>query len=114
MSEKNTSLVAVEEAVEETAGVGTYTFKTPTKIDGEEVKTINYDFTALNGGNIRNAKAELQKRGYTVAVKSLDECFHAAMFAEAAGITYGDVERFSTKDYNAVADIAQDFLFGEE
>ena len=104
----------VEETVEEATGVGTYTFKQPAKVDGETVESINYDFTALDGSNVRNARAELGKRGYVVTVKELDECYHAAMFAEAAGISLADVERFSTKDYEAVADIAKDFLYGEE
>lgn len=115
MSEKNANVAeAIEETAEKIAGVGTYTFKQPAKIDGEAVDTIDYDFTAMNGSNIRHAKSELQKRGYTVAVKELDECFHAAMFAEAAGVSIEDVERFGMKDYNAVADIARDFLFGED
>ena len=99
---------------DEERGVGEYEFVIPTKIDGEEKKSIPYDFTALNGSNIRHARTELQKRGYTVAVKELDEVFHAAMFAEAAGLSYADVERFSPRDYTAVADLAQVFLYGEE
>ena len=115
MSEKNEKTAeTVEETAEEIAGVGTYTFKSPTNIDGEEIKEINYDFTVLNGANVRNARAELGKRGYVVSTKLLDECYHAAMFAEAAGITYADVERFGMKDYSAVADIAQAFLYGED
>lgn len=110
MSEKN---VNVAEAVEETAGVGTYTFKVPADINGEEVKTIDYDFTALDGSNIRHARSELGKVGYVVTVKELDSCFHAAMFAEAAGVSLADVERFDMRDYEAVSDIAKDFLYGE-
>lgn len=111
MSEKN---VNTADTVEEIVGVGTYEFKEPTTIDGEEVKTIDYDFTALDGSNIRHARAELQRKGYTVAVKELDECYHAAMFAEAAGVSLADVERFGCQDYEAVADIAQAFLYGGE
>lgn len=114
MSEKNVNVAeTVEETTEEIAGVGTYIFKTPTKIDGETVESINYDFTTLKGENVRNARTELGKRGYVVSSKMLDVCYHAAMFAEAAGITYADVERFGMKDYDEVADIAQDFLYGE-
>ena len=102
------------ETVEKITGVGTYTFKEPTTIDGETVETINYDFTALNGSNVRNARSELGKKGYIISSKMIDECYHAAMFAEAAGISYADVERFGMRDYSAVADIAQDFLVGEE
>lgn len=115
MSEKNVNVAdTVEETAEEMSGVGTYTFKTPTKINGEMVESIDYDFTALNGSNIRNARTELAKTGYIVSVKSLDACFHSAMFAEAAGISLADVERFEPRDYESVADIAKDFLYGEE
>ncbi len=105
------------EIINETAedsGVGEYEFVKPAKIDGEVRKSIPYDFTMLNGSNIRHAKGELQRSGYTVAVKELDEVFHAAMFAEAAGISIADVERFSPRDYINVADLARDFLYGEE
>lgn len=115
MSEKNVNAIApVEEAIEETSGVGTYTFKQPTKINGEMVESIDYDFTALDGSNIRHARSELGKVGYVVAVKELDSCLHSAMFAEAAGISLADVERFNPRDYENVADIAKDFLYGEE
>jgi hypothetical protein len=115
MSEKNVNVAdTVEENTEEISGVGTYTFKKPTNINGEMVETIDYDFTALNGSNIRHARSELAKTGYVVAVKELDACFHSAMFAEAAGISLADVERFDMRDYENVADIAKDFLYGEE
>lgn len=110
MSEKNLTA----ELVEETTGIGTYVFKAPTKINGEAVEKIDYDFTALDGSNIRNARASLGKVGYVVTVKELDSCFHAAMFAEAAGISLADVERFDMRDYEKVADIAKDFLYGED
>ena len=106
----------VKEAVEpvKQSGVGTYVFKKPTTIEGEVVKEINYDFTEINGKAIRQAKSDLQKRSYTVAVKELDECFHAALFAQASGLTIDNVESFSAVDYMNVADLARDFLMGEE
>ena len=110
---KENEIINAPDAVEE-SGVGEYKFVKPVKIDGEEKESIPYDFTMLNGSHIRHAKSELQKRGYTVAVKELDEVFHAAMFAEAAGISVADVERFSPHDYNNIADLARDFLYGED
>ena len=114
MSKETVSEVVEIETTNEISGVGTYTFKETAKIDGEEVKTIDYDFTVLDGSHIRHARAELQRKGYTVAVKELDTCFHAAMFAEASGVSLADVERFGARDYDAVADIAQAFLYGGE
>lgn len=106
-------IINAPETAEE-IGVGEYKFVKPAKIDGEVKESIPYDLTMLNGSHIRHAKGELQRIGYHVAVKELDEVFHAAMFAEAAGISLADVERFSPRDYNNVADLARDFLYGEE
>ena len=103
-----------KEVVEKQSGVGTYVFKKPTKIEGEELKEISYDFSEINGKAIRQAKSELQKRSYTVAVKELDECFHAALFAIASGLSIDSVESLSAVDYMNVADLARDFLMGED
>jgi hypothetical protein len=104
----------VEAVVEENIYAGEYIFKNPTEIDGEKVTSIKYDFSELNGKAIRMAKSELQRRGYTVAVKELDEVYHAALFAMASGLTVDNVEAFSMVDYNNVADIARGFLNNEE
>lgn len=83
-------VIETAESVEENAevfGVGTYTFKEPTKIEGNTVKEINYDFTKLSGKAVREARSELAKRNYFVAAKQVDEVYHAAMFALAADIS---------------------------
>lgn len=109
---ENVSAENTEEVV--TSGVGTYTFKNPVMINGEETSEIKYDLTELTGKVVRRAKSELQKRGYTVALKELDECFHAALFAEACGLSVDDVENFPANDYMNIADLVRDFLNGEE
>lgn len=106
--------IETNEVIESAGDAGVYKFKKPTKIDGEVVSEINYDFSEINGAAIRRAKSELQKRGYTVAVKELDEVFHSAIFAMASGLTIDNVESFSAVDYMGVADIARGFLNGEE
>ena len=110
MSEKK------EEVVEEVAksGVGTYKFKQPTMIDGEVVTEINYDLTSLNGSAVRRAKGELSRRGYIVAANIIDEVFHAALFAEATGLTLDNVESFALVDYMEIASIVQVFWNGED
>lgn len=102
----------VEEVKE--IGVGTYVFKKPVKIDGEEVKEISYDLTSLNGSAIRRTKGNLQRKGYTVAVKELDEVFHTALFAEAVGWTIDNVESLPASDYMNIADLVRDFLTAED
>ena len=104
----------MNEVTESVKDAGVYKFKKPTKIDGEVVTEIHYNFSEINGAAIRSAKSELQRRGYTVAVKELDEVFHSAIFAMASGLTIDNVESFSAVDYMGVADIARDFLNGEE
>lgn len=112
MSEKNVK--ANEAANEKSSGVGTYVFKQPTTIDGEEVKEINYDFNAINGVAIRDIRTELGKRAYTVSVPEIDQVFHAGMFAHACGLTLDNVEAFALRDYMAVTELARDFLLAEE
>lgn len=97
----------------ETSGVGVYKFKNPTVIEGTPVKEITYDLTKINGKAIRSARSALGKRSYAVAIKELDEVFHAALFAEASDLSFDSVEEFSAVDYMAVADIVKDFLKGE-
>lgn len=106
-------VVETVEEVEE-VGVGTYVFKKPAKIDGEEVEEISYDLTSINGSAIRRVKGNLQRKGYTVAVKELDEVFHTALFAEAVGWTIDNVESLHAVDYMNIADIVRDFLMVEE
>lgn len=96
------------------AGVGTYVFKKPTKIDGEEVTEINYDFNAINGAAIRDIRAELGKRAYAVSVPEIDQVFQAGMFAVASGLTLDNVEAFALRDYMNVTELARDFLLAEE
>ena len=103
-----------EEVTVENTGVGTYVFKKPTKIDGEEVSEINYDFNAINGAAIRDIRTELGKRAYIVSVPEVDQVFQAGMFAYASGLTLDNVEAFSLRDYMAVTELARDFLLAEE
>ena len=97
-----------------TIGVGTYKLKKPTLIDGVQVKELNYNLEALDGKAIRNIRTTLGRRGYIVSAKEIDSVLHAAMFAEACGLTIDNIEALSATDYMNVADIVRDFLIGEE
>lgn len=113
MSEKiEKSNAAVETATN--TGVGTYVFKKPTTIDGEEVKEINYDFNVINGAAIRDIRTELGKRAYAASVPEIDQVFQAGMFAVACGLTLDNVEAFALRDYFNVTELARDFLLAEE
>jgi hypothetical protein len=114
---KENEVMENAEITEENAevfGVGTYTFKHPTKIEGDIVTEISYDFTKLNGKAVREARSELAKRSYFIASQQVDEVYHAAMFALAADISLDAVEAFSIYDYGKVAGIAQVFLNAQD
>ena len=101
----------IETAAE--SGVGTYKLIKPTKIDGNIVTEINYNLANLNGKNIRHIRARLGRKGYMVSAKEIDSVLHAAMFADASGLTDDNIEALSSIDYMNVADIVRDFLLGE-
>ncbi len=83
----------------------------PIEIDGETKDEVNYDLENLTGDSIENAIKRMQKQGYVPTVQELDPILHAHIFAEAAGIDYLDVRRFSAKDYlNAVSAVRDFFL----
>ena len=113
MSEKIEKANKAAETAKNT-GVGTYVFKKPTKIDGEEVKEITYDFNVINGVAIRDIRTELGKRSYAASVPEIDQVFQAGMFAHASGLTLDNVEAFALRDYMAVTELARDFLLTEE
>lgn len=80
-------------------------------IDGEEKAEITYDFDSLTGENLENGFKSAIKSGYMVGASyELDPVIGAHMFAEAAGIDYTDVKRFSMADYSKAASIARDFF----
>ena len=82
----------------------------PVKIDGEEKTEIPYDFDELNGTHIQAAIKELQQHSIVPGMVEIDTNYHAAIFAQAAGISFADVSRFKMKDYNKAVILARNFL----
>ena len=84
--------------------------KKPVMIDGEEKTEIPYDFDELTGKDIQAAVAELKQYELIPGVVELDTNYHAAIFAQAAGISFGDVSNFKANDYNKAVILARNFL----
>ncbi len=87
--------------------------KKPLKIDGEEVKEIEYDLDSLTGTDVQQVTQEMQKLNILVAVPELDTNYHAMLFAKAAGIDYTDMQRMSLKDYTTATGVVRDFFLAD-
>lgn len=85
----------------------------PVNIDGEEKEVIEYNLEDLKGDVIENSMKNLQKTGYVPTVQELDPILHANIFAEAAGVDYLDVKRFSAKDYMKAVGLVRDFFLSD-
>ena len=90
----------------------TLKLKKPVMIDGAEKTEINYDFDNLTGEDIQRATKELQQAGIMVVGLDLDSNYHAALFAQSAGLSFADMARFSVKDYTKAVTLARNFSIG--
>lgn len=80
-------------------------------IDGEEKTEIQYDFDSLTGRNVNNAFSNAKKKGYAInSAYEMDPVIGCYMFAEAAGISYEDVERMSAADYAKAGSLGRNFF----
>lgn len=82
----------------------------PATINGEQVKEIEYDLEGLTGVDISAATRSLKATGVQVGTLELDPDYHAALFAQAAGISLEDVKALSAKDYTKAATTVRDFF----
>jgi hypothetical protein len=91
----------------------TLKLKKPVNINGELTSEIEYDLEGLTGADIQHAVKELGKKGIVVSVTELDSNYHAAIFAEAAGLSLDDVLLLGAKDYNAATTLVRDFFLND-
>lgn len=82
----------------------------PIMIDGEQVSEISYDLEGLTGNDIDMAIKNMKQKGQMVTTVELDPTYHAAVFAQAAGLALEDVQRMSAKDYNKAMTLVRDFF----
>ena len=114
MSDIETKATETKATETKEIGVGTYKFKNPTEINGEKVTEINYDLENMTGEDVAIAVRELAKHNTVVTFAETDQNYHAALFAQAAGIAFEDVKRFKLKDYNKVTSLVRDFFLNEQ
>lgn len=88
-----------------------YELKKPIKIDGKEFKVINYDLEALTGEDIDQVTILLALDNRHIQFPEIDQTYHAAIFARAAGIDLSDVKRMAGPDYMRVGRIVKNFFF---
>jgi hypothetical protein len=92
--------------------VGTLKLGKSIKIDDKEVTEINYDLDNLMVNSIEIAIKELALAGHVVTFQESDSMLHAALFAQAAGLTLNDLRsQMTLKDYLKAGVIVRNFLF---
>lgn len=79
-------------------------------INGETVTEIEYDLDGLTGADISAAVRSLKAIGEQVGTLELDPDYHAALFAQAAGISMEEVKALPAKDYTKAATTARNFF----
>lgn len=84
----------------------------PATVNGELVKEIEYDLDGLTGADISAAVRSLKATGVQVGTLELDPDYHAALFAQAAGISLEEVKALPAKDYTKASTTVRDFFLG--
>lgn len=79
-------------------------------IDGEEKEVLEYDLEELTGENVALAVKDLAQHNLIPTITEFDQNYHAAIFAQAAGISYADVKRMALKDFNRACNVVRDFF----
>lgn len=88
----------------------------PIHINGEETKTLPYDFEELTARDKANITKQYKKDGNVLMVQELDSDFHLYLFAAAvrkenSSIEIEDVLRMHAKDSIRAEALVRDFFF---
>lgn len=84
----------------------------PFLLDGNMVTEIEVDLEGITGVSISNAFRNVTADRQVVTMQESDPNLHAAIFAEAAGMDYGDVKRLPAKDFVWAGMLIRNFLYG--
>ncbi len=84
--------------------------KKPVNINGELTEEIEYDLESLTGQDIQQVVRDLNKRNIIIGAVELDMNYHAALFAQSAGLSFDDLSNLSSKDYNEMTIRVRDFF----
>ena len=82
----------------------------PIKIDGNEVTELTYDLEGLTGADLDDAVMALKRAKVPLATVELDPSYHAAVFAQAAGVDMADLRRLSARDYKEATVAVRNFF----
>lgn len=85
----------------------------PFLLDGKEVTEIEADFENMTGWSVENAFKNVEAQRHAINYQEGDPIFHAAIFAESAGISLGDMQRLPVKDYLRAGREVRNFLYIE-
>ena len=79
----------------------------PIRYDGQEIKTLHFDFDLLTGQDSREVQRELNRKGISVLIQSVSEDFMRPMAARACTDELPDGRKIGADifDYMAVADV---------
>jgi len=87
--------------------------KKPVNINGELTEEIEYDLENLTGQDIQQIVRDLNKRSIVIGAVELDVNYHAALFAQAAGLSFDDISNLSVKDYNEATVRVRNFFLAD-
>ncbi len=82
----------------------------PVTINGAEKSEIEYDLESLTGADVQQALKELANKSYMPGSTEVDPLYHAAIFAQAAGLSLDDVSLLKAKDFNKITQIVRNFF----
>jgi hypothetical protein len=82
----------------------------PVTINGEEMSEIQYDLESLTGADVQQALKDLASKAYIPGSTEVDPYYHAAVFAQAAGLSLDDISILKAKDFNKASQIVRDFF----
>jgi hypothetical protein len=83
----------------------------PFLLDGNNVTEIEFDLEEITGVSISNAYRNVTADRHVITMQESDPVLHAAIFAEAANMDYGDVKRLPAKDFMLVGRFVRNFLY---
>lgn len=109
-------LELAQEDAKDAQSTFTHQFKKPFVYDGNEYKTLTFDFEGLSGNDTLQIERELARQGRTVIVPEFNGDYLAHMASKACEEEIG-VDAFgmmSLRDFNAIRGAARRFLLNAE
>lgn len=109
-------LELAQEDAKDAQGCFTHLFKKPFSYNGNEYKSLTFDFEGLSGNDTLQIERELARQGRTVIVPEFNGDYLANMASRACVEEIG-VDAFgmmSLRDFNAIRGAARRFLLNAE